>query len=201
MHVIHVMVFKKPNIMKNLCILLLICGMGHTAVSQNFYFGIKGGLNLTTLSGDTAGLDSRTAIHFGLMSEFIITEKFSVQPELLYSGQGARADGESLKLDYLILPIMGKYYIADGLSLEVGPQFGLLLSAKTEFDGEDDLDIKDEFRDFDFGVNFGLGYKLQNGLNFGLRYNLGISNAYFDDFFQDMKVHNSVFQISLGYLF
>jgi hypothetical protein len=90
---------------------------------------------------------------------------------------------------------MGKYYVTKGLSLEAGPQIGFLLSAKN-----DNTDVKNSFKTFDFGVNFGLGYKLENGLNFGARYNFGLSNINnLDD--SSSKYKNGVFQIYVGYFF
>ena len=90
---------------------------------------------------------------------------------------------------------MGKYYIAKGFSVEAGPQFGLLLSGKYE-----DVDVKDNFKTVDFGVNLGLGYKLNNGLNFGARYDLGLSNINNVNGNSD-KFKNAVLQVSVGYFF
>lgn len=165
-------------------------------------FGIKGGVNFATLTGDTEDVKSRTAFHFGAVVEIPVSDMFSVQPELLYSGQGAKDDSsdDELKLDYLNIPVMAKFYVAEGFSLEVGPQVGFLLSAKEEFDGESE-DIKDFVKEIDFGVNFGVGYAMETGLNFGARYNLGLSdiNDYGESFNDSIK--NGVFQISIGYMF
>ena len=90
---------------------------------------------------------------------------------------------------------MGKYYLTKGFSLEAGPQIGFLLSAKN-----DKTDVKDSFNTVDFGVNFGLGYKLDNGLNFGARYNLGLSDINNIDNSSN-KNRIGVFQLSVGYFF
>lgn len=90
---------------------------------------------------------------------------------------------------------MGKYYVVKGLSLEAGPQLGFLLSAKNE-----STNVKDSFKTFDFGVNLGLGYKLNNGLNFGARYNLGLTNIN-DSEGSSGKNRNGVIQVSVGYFF
>lgn len=90
---------------------------------------------------------------------------------------------------------MGKYYLTKGLSVEAGPQIGFLLSAKRE-----SLDVKESYNTVDFGMNLGIGYKLQNGLNFGVRYNLGLS-----DFNNIIDLTNKnkidVVQVSIGYRF
>ena len=180
-----------------------------TIVSINAQeFGAKAGVNFASLNGDE-DFDGRTSFFVGGVVEFEISESFSLQPELLYSSQGAKSsfseegfDFEStIKLDYLNIPLMAKYYVTEGLSIEAGPQVGFLLSAKAEYkeDGESDSeDIKDELKSVDFGLNFGLGYKLDSGLNFGARYNLGLSNVPDED---DFDLKNGVFQIAIGYFF
>lgn len=181
-----------------------------TIVSINAQeFGAKAGVNFAALNGD-GDFDGRTSFFVGGVVEFEISETFSLQPELLYSSQGAKSsfseegfDFETIiKLDYLNIPIMAKYYVTEGLSIEAGPQVGFLLSAKAEFkeDGESETeDIKDELSTIDFGLNFGLGYKLDSGLNFGARYDLGLSNV--ADSEDNLDVKNGVFQLSVGYFF
>jgi hypothetical protein len=183
--------------MKKLLVVAAVAvfGLGNVA-AQDIKFGAKGGLNFATLSGDNTGdIEMVTAFNFGLMAELPITEKFSFQPELLYSGQGFSAGNNTVALNYLNVPLMGKYYLSKGFSLEAGPQIGYLLSAKNE-----DVDVKDSFKSVDFGANFGVGYKLENGLNFSARYNLGLSNINNVNGIND-KNKNSVFQVSVGYFF
>lgn len=192
--------------MKKLIFLVAFAAFALGAYAQNVSLGAKAGLNVATISGDgTDGIDPIIAFHVGAVSEFPISEKFSIQPELLYSAQGAEdtADGMTVKakLNYLNIPVMGKYYFTDAFSLEVGPQIGFLLKAEVEVDNVS-VDAKDLFKNTDFGLNFGVGYKLNNGLNFSARYNLGLSNINdFDDEGEDLKNQNSVFQVSIGYFF
>jgi hypothetical protein len=209
---------------KTILLVALAFGM-FSANAQDISFGAKAGINLASVSGDdTDDLDGRTGFHVGAVAEFSLSEKFSLQPELLYSTQGAKfeetafeqgvtARGEAtVKLDYILLPVMAKYYIAEGLSIEAGPQLGVLVSAETELelsgsaDGQtvsitEENDISDEISSIDLGVNFGLGYKLDNGLNFGARYNLGLSNINDFEGSDDFKNQNSVIQFSVGYSF
>ncbi|SDS94060.1 porin family protein [Winogradskyella sediminis] len=195
--------------MKKLFLCAAMAAFAFTSVNaQEVTFGAKAGLNLASISGDeTDDLDGRTAFHLGAVAEISISEKFSVQPELLYSIQGAKfeEDGyeETLKYDYLNLPIMAKYYVAEGFSLEAGPQIGFLLSSKyeAEFDGESEEVDNDDASSIDFGLNFGVGYKMDSGLNFGVRYNLGLSNIYDGEGSDDYSVQNSVLQVSVGYFF
>jgi len=186
--------------MKKLFLVTAIAVLGLSNVNaQKVKFGVKAGLNLAFITGDNSkDFDPNTDFHFGVMSEFKISDKFSLQPELIYSGQGADTNIESegsIALNYLNMPIMGKYYVTERLSLEAGPQIGYLLSTKGG-----SLDYKDLLKPIDFGVNFGVGYKLDNGLNFGARYNLGLSNINDVDGFTD-KNRNGVVQLSVGFFF
>lgn len=181
--------------MKKGLLVIVLAVLGFTnANAQEINFGVKGGLNFADISGDKIGdIGPVTAFNFGIMTEIEFSEKFSFQPELMYSGQGYSINDDTVALSYLNLPLMGKYYLTKGLSLEAGPQVGFLISAKN-----DKTDIKNLFNSVDFGANFGLGYKLNNGLNFGARYNLGLSDINKRDGFTNK---NGVFQLSIGYFF
>lgn len=172
------------------------------ANAQDVKFGVKGGLNLSSLTGDIEDAKSLIGFHIGGFAEIKLTDKFAIQPELLYSTQGSKMKEtvftESFeynnKLDYLNIPVMAKYYVTEAFNVEVGPQIGILLSAKV--DGED---YKDEVKSVDFGLGFGAGYNFTENLSLGLRYNLGLSNTIKED--SDYKVKNSVLALSLAYKF
>lgn len=178
----------------------MVCLAWTSAHAQGVHIGAKAGLNFATIP-DLNDPTTRTSFHLGALAEFSISEAFSIQPELLYSSQGAKDasdDDEQIKLNYLTLPIMAKYYVWEGLSLEAGPQIGLLLSAEREDDGETE-DLKDISKSTDIGLALGVGYKLPGGLHFGARYYFGSD---INDIEEDSgKVKNSVFQLSVGYFF
>lgn len=194
--------------MKKLLLISVIASL--TLVScASVRFGARAGANLSTINGDDAdSFKNKTSFHIGAVAEMEVTDAFSVQPELLYSSQGADYSESmysgSYNLDYINLPIMAKYKVAEGFSLEAGPQVGLLLSAKDKFEGDGssgEEDIKDFISDTDFGVNLGVGYELENGLNFGARYNLGLSNLNDGEDADDFKIQNATIQFSIGYFF
>ncbi len=195
--------------MKKLLVIAMVA-VGFTANAQDINFGVKAGVNFASLNGGELDYNSRTSFHVGGVAEFKLSDKFSLQPELVYSAQGAKRSDNmegtdvdyTLKLDYLNIPVMAKFYVAEGLSLEAGPQMGIKLAAeaKAEANGMSETeDFKDEVESIDFGLNFGAGYKLENGLNFGLRYNLGLSDIAKNNAGDSIK--NGVFQLSVGYFF
>lgn len=176
------------------------------ANAQQTRFGVKGGLNISTVvGGDVENTKSLVGFHVGGLAEIHVVEKFFIQPELLFSAQGTKVDSPfgdyDIKLNYLNIPVIAKYYIVDKkFNVEAGPQLGVLLSAKVE--GED---IKDGTRSVDFGFNIGAGYSFTDNLSVGLRYTIGLSplsdqdidNT--DDYYDSAK--NSNLQLSLAYKF
>ncbi|WP_271767742.1 porin family protein [Aquimarina algiphila] len=197
--------------MKKLMLFAVLASLSLVATAQeeSIRFGAKAGVNFANISGDgTDGVDGRTGFHIGALVEIPISEKFAFQPELLYSSQGAKLDIGNLetttKINYINIPLMAKYYVAQGFSLQAGPQIGFLTSAKAKVEGpgvDEDNDIDDAIKGIDFGLNFGLGYQLDMGLFFDGRYNLGLSNINDTESSDDVKQKNSVIQLSVGYKF
>jgi hypothetical protein len=167
---------------------------------EGITFGVKGGLNVSNFAGDIKDNTFRTSVHLGIFSEIMISDKFSLQPELLYSGQGysgsATPGFSRSKYDYINLPVLAKIYIAEKISIEAGPQIGFLVSAK-EKTSDDKLSIPNQ-KTVDFGLNLGLAYDLKNGVFFQTRYNLGLSNVNSDSNANAIKYTNSVIQLSVG---
>lgn len=189
------------------------------ANAQDAKFGVKGGLNLANFEGDTDGLDmkSKAGFHVGGFVAIKLSDKFTLQPEVLYSTQGAKADNiqqdingtiytadVDFNLDYVNVPLMVKYYAAEKFNIEFGPQVGFLTAAKVKatINGNSaEQDVKDQFESVDFGVNVGAGYDFTEKLSAGLRYNLGLSNIAKTEPGDDSKLKNAVFSVSLGYKF
>lgn len=168
-----------------------ILGISTASQAQSVDFGIKGGLNFSTFTGGISEINykARTSFHLGAVAEINLLENFSIQPELLYSSQGAEVDGiDDFNLDYVALPILAKFYLTtDKLSLEVGPQFSFLINdPQKAYDNES----------FDFGVAGGLGYKLTKNIFVQARYTVGLSEVS-----RYAEVKNSTFQLSAGILF
>jgi hypothetical protein len=192
--------------MKNFMLIALLSIVFLGGVNaQNIHFGVKGGLNLANINGDyTEDLKTRTSFHVGGLAEILVLDQLYFQPELLYSAQGAKGDNmdATIKMDYIQVPIMAKYFLIDNLSMELGPQLSFLVNSDFEFDGDPSvsIDSKDIYKKMDFGLNFGLSYKL-NKIFFSGRYNLGLTQILEGDLGDEVIQHNRGFQFSVGYLF
>ncbi|MFV8366498.1 porin family protein [Flavobacterium sp. XS1P27] len=161
--------------------------------------GIKGGYNLAAVSFDGDGeTEQRHGFHIGVYGESFISESFSIQPELMYSQQGYEITNSSgtftQKLDYINLSLMLKAYPSKNFFLEAGPQIGLAVSHKEEYDGLFSGSQEYDPNNFDWGMNFGGGFKTDSGISFGVRYHLGLGDLY-----DEGKAKNRVLQFSLGF--
>src|SRR5690606_13749214 len=112
----------KTNHMKNLFLVAVIGVLSVTSIDaqsddKTIQFGVKGGVNLANVTSDDVGdSDQLTSFHLGLFLEIPISERFSFQPEVLYSGQGFSAfnDEAEYKMDYIQVPLMAKVYLVKG---------------------------------------------------------------------------------------
>lgn len=176
---------------------------------QEVKFGPKAGLNFATVSNiDNSKM--LTGFYVGAVAEIKFNDKFSVQPELMYSAQGVKQNfsdtfmgvtvsyNNTLKLDYINIPILAKYYVADGFSVEAGPQFGFLVKAESKSEGEK-FDMKDSTKSFDFGIGAGVAYDLANGFFANARYNFGLTDVAKDN--EGDAAKNGVIQVGVGYKF
>ena len=132
---------------------------------QETNVGVKGGISIPKLSSSDTNIlskdyKSRTAVNFGAFVEFGVNEKFSVQPEVNFAGQGGIREGvqpitqplpglptlpagsyfygdfkNTAKLNYLEVPVLAKYKFGSKgkprLYLNGGVFYGYLLKAKT----------------------------------------------------------------------
>lgn len=165
------------------------------ANAQETKFGAKGGFNMSNLSGaDNAS--TLIGIHLGGFAELKLSDKFAVQPELLFSMQGAGFDGGDLKMNYINIPVMAKYFVTNNISIEAGPQIGFLMAAKA-----DGTDVKEGYNSTDFGLNFGGSYYIDENMFLTARYGFGLSEVEKDLATGVDGSSNSVIQLSFGYKF
>jgi hypothetical protein len=186
--------------MKKILLVAVMFLATSAAVNAQFVqIGVKAGANFANQTGgsDFNGIsvdkEGITSYHAGLVAELKLLEKFSIQPELLYSTQGAtykNAISEfKNEMGYIAIPVMAKIYMTKSLSLELGPQASFLVSNKKEFDAADP-------KTFDFSLNAGLGLKVVGGLFVQARYGIGLT-----EISEEADFKNSVFQLSAGYMF
>jgi len=181
---------------------LIISTATIATAQENVIFGAKAGINLSNMSSDNfTETSTRTGFHLGLLAEVPLTNKFSVQPEILYATQGTEAYEIMLggsprqadyKLDYIQLPVLAKIYLAESLSIEAGPSFNFLVMEEI---GDSNTDFGSTF---EFGGVLGASYKIRGGFFAAARFSYGFTDA-MNTF--TTTYTNSGFQLGVGYMF
>ena len=184
-------------------------------------FGIKGGMNVASISKDGTLSDTSSKIGFnaGVFMNAPLAENFSIQPEVLYNDLGSKItygqndnNSYSTNLGYISVPVMFQYNATPEFYLEAGPQFSFLVNAKNKLkDGNNNTLVndwtklaKDNLNTFDFGLGLGAGYYFTPQFGLTARYVAGMTKIGKDDNvygqpYKDSK--NNVFQVGLAYKF
>ena len=195
-------------------------------IAQEAHFGVKGGLNYSSIVGDlTNGMKFRLSGHGGVYLEVDFSNKFSLRPELLYSSQGFQFSTDlnaienqgggdqndyrtNVQLNFLTVPILGKFEMNDKYWLEFGPQFGFLLNQVTKNKNLDELDganatskskISGDFQ-LDYGAAVGVGFVLSDQLSVAPRFYIGLRNR-LNGLGDNIQNYNASIQLSVNYLF
>lgn len=198
-------------------------------------FGVKAGMNVSTQSGykdllnqeDLIGelgenvdvnIKSKLGFHVGAVLQYNFSNSgFFLQPELLYSNLGLKAEAklavagggiysesDKLNLHYLQLPVYAGYKINAGLGLNillgVGPYIGYGISGNDDvFDGM--------YKRFDFGLS-AMGGVQYNSLQITLGYDLGLIDLIdapgwktAKDLMDLSSICNRNLKVSVAYLF
>ena len=193
--------------MKKLLLTGIVMVFAFCSFAQGISGGVKAGMNLANqnYSGDGVSLDTKVkpGLHAGVFFLILFNEKFGIQPEVLFSMQGAKwdfgGDDAKFKFNYINVPVLFRYNITELISVHAGPQIGILASAKIEDEDGDEEDIKDDFKGTDFGGAFGAEVDLPNGLGFGARYVVGLSNIVEDQPDFDEEGKNNTIQLYVKY--
>ena len=192
---------QTKNKMKKITTLVFACLLGAVAYGQGISGGVKAGLNLAnqTFSGNgmTTSPSFLPSFHGGGYVTAMFSEHFGLQPELLYSVQGAKSGDESYNLGYVTVPVLVRYSVNDLLSFHAGPQIGILTSAKHKY-GSESVDMKDNLTGTDIGIAGGVSIDLPMKLNFTFRFIKGMSNIN-DTENSTVKQKNYNLQLSVGY--
>jgi hypothetical protein len=170
-----------------------------------FHIGIKGGANITKVDGKSFKDQFRYGYHLGGFAEIGLGNKFGIQPEVLFNQYTSTLDSnynhvyqdvfnsnQNVKLNYLSIPILLNYkLLGNFLSIQAGPQFGVLLNQdKTLLQNGGEA-----FKKGDFSLVGGAQLKL-SAIRITGRYVVGLNDI--NDIGSQDKWKNQGFQLSLG---
>lgn len=144
---------------------------------QGFQLGVKAGANVSNYTG--GDIENKAIVGFvgGATFGFLLGDHFAIQPEVLFSAQGAKFENvgsneDKYTVSYVNVPVMAKYRFTGGFYLEAGPQVGFKISEDVP-----DQTIDNFAKNLDLSVAAGLGYHSPIGLGIGARYNAGLSKV------------------------
>jgi hypothetical protein len=194
---------------KLLLVAAMFCmGLGAFAQGEKGTFTIqpKFGMNVSNLVGSDAKYMDETFIEYdfkakvgftaGAEAEYMFTDMVSGAIGVMWSMQGTKlkdAADVKFKMDYVNVPIVCNVYVAKGLAVKAGLQFGFKTGDKITYKGEKIGSFKDNVNGLDVSIPVGLSYEYSN-IVLDARYNWGLTKA-----IKESKIRNSVFQFTLGY--
>lgn len=169
----------------------------------------KVGLALSEISADDAKF--KAGLVAGFEGQYQFNNWFGLSVAALYTQQGSKiknAEDSKINLEYVNVPVMAKFYVCKGLSLNIGLQPGFMTKGKAKFYGQE-TDIKKYCNKFDLSLPMSIAYEFNNGLAIEARYTGGLTNVVKESviresgesykFEKDNK--NEVFMLTLGYKF
>lgn len=193
--------------MKKLLPIILMFAAVAAYAQPQFKPGIRGGVNFAKISDTDLGF--KTDFYAGAFAGVKFNKVYTLQPELMYSRQGAEGDYEwdnngvmetahaDISLSYLSIGIINKFTLADRISIVIGPAVDILV--------DNNIEVRN---DGDFGIIGGLGCRLIDGLEVEFRIKKGfvstVDDSAFTDntgFFEVDQTSNLVLQLGLSYSF
>ena len=153
--------------------------------AQGLHLGIKGGTDVTDLTGRSFNSSTAANIVAGAFAEINISGKWGVQPEVLFSQVSSQTASDfnvtynpygipnrGFKLNYINIPVLLTYKLPIPiLSLQLGPQFGILMNSTQNIT----TNGTNAFKTSNFSVVGGAQVNL-GGFKAGARYIYGLTN-------------------------
>lgn len=207
--------------MKKILLILSIIILASSVKAQNkTVVGITGGANFSSLtSKEWKESNRKVGFYLSILTDIPLTNKLSLQSELVYVTYGAdvivwtlpRLSKIEYSFDYIQIPIEGKLEIYRGLSIEMGPSFNFLVREKgyrpwstNVFDVDGNIinqkDIDPHESKFEFSGLVGISYELNKSWVVSARYIQGLSNPFNSQSHWDVAKNNA-FRFGFGYIF
>jgi hypothetical protein len=185
--------------MRNCFFLLFFIAISISSLAQRrtAELGIKAGVNIANFDDDIYTRDSRVGFHGGILIHVPVKPKLAIQPEIVYSQQGAEFTSGKQKLDYINIPFLFQYLFANGFRLQTGPQIGVLVNSEFESNNGLEVDNENNYKKTDGAWVIGFSFISSSRLGVDARYNIGLS----DIAKGNGDVMNRVWQIGMFYQF
>ncbi|MFK7831646.1 MAG: porin family protein [Winogradskyella sp.] len=173
--------------MKKYLFAALFVSLSTVVISQDLRYGVRGALNISNLDFEPdAEFDNqhRNGFAFGGFVEYEFSEKRSLLVELQWSAEGGK--DETIRADYIHLPILLRFNLSDRFVLGVGPKISLKTWA-----------ANDLFSTAAFSGVAGAEYMITDELFIDARLSYGITNV-IDQDIKLFEARNHVIQFGFG---
>ncbi len=196
--------FKQPNMKKIIFLVLTILIVANTINAQGLRLGVKAGANLTKIDGVSFDDSYKLSYQAGGFLEIDFTKKFGIQPEVLFSQTSSTTESGTtplytnlnkntdVNLNYLAIPVLLRYNINSLLTLNLGPQYGILLNK----DNTVLQSGQNAFKSGDFSMVVGAQLNISAFRIYG-RYNIGLTNI--NDIDNKEKWKSQQIQLGVGF--
>jgi opacity protein-like surface antigen len=208
--------------MKKVFLALVAVAMLSLTSQAQVKFGAKAGMNLSRFTENFETM--KPGFHAGVYAQINIAPMFSIQPEVLYSMQGAMEKETNTTLGQtitakgsatshnVIVPVMLQLTPIKSLTIEAGPQFGfnlgmslyseVTMSGLVDDSFEESVDLESEdYKMFDFGLAAGLKYNVTSNINVYARYVFGLTNVFVYEEDYDDAAMNQNLMFGVGFAF
>jgi hypothetical protein len=185
-----------------LFILAIFCIAAGAVNAQKLHLGVKGGANINKLTGKSFDDQFSFGYHVGGFVSVGVGKKFAIQPEILFNQINVDTSSsystiyqfnkvDKVQLKYLSIPILLNYKPIKFITLQAGPQFGILTNkSKTLVQNG-----KEAFKSGDFSMLGGVQVNISH-LNVYARYAVGLSNL--NDIDNKEKWKSQSIQLGVG---
>ena len=143
-------------------------------------------------SGTITGNEARVGLAIGAEAEYYTTTDWlSLSAAVKYEQLGWEwKNANTVKLDYIDIPLMANFYVAKGFALKIGLQPGFLVNDNAN----------GECKSFNFSIPVGLSYEFKNGITLDLRGGYSLTRVdKFDG--NDLKYYTDGGSLTIGYKF
>ncbi|EHO15536.1 porin family protein [Myroides odoratimimus] len=195
---------------KLLLTLLVILGISQSYGQEKFKRftpGVRGGWNFSNVTN--TGGDYRTNFYIGVQLPIRLAKFYSLQPELVYSRQGADNATDryvypsnykgnlDIKLDYIDINVINKFHF-DKVNLQIGP--GFAINTKNN---------ETNIFPIDFTLNLGFGIDITKRIGIEARWMCGLLDindsgqySYQGNYYDSTEyMRNSTFQVGAYFRF
>ena len=185
-----------------LLFLAIVCLIGSSAFSQSLKLGIKAGTTINKITGKSFKEQFTFGYHLGGFATIGLGKKFGIQPEVLFNQVNLDTSSSfstvyhfnkmnKVKLSYLSIPLLLNINANKFVTLQVGPQFGILMNKSSTLAQNG----QNAFKGGDFSMVGGLQLNISHIRLYG-RYGVGLNNL--NDIDNKEKWKSQSVQLGLG---